>query len=375
MNDVKIFHKAEKYLNEKLPFVIYRKACPQEEINFSIKGFFQEDDKIHTIKDFTESGFVIAPFDFKNPTIIIPSNKAEKLNENVSLSGKIDLAPPIMGEDEVAKKHHINLVLKGIEVIKKHQLQKVVLSRKFEVPTQRHPIAIFQRLLQYYPTAFVYCWYHPKVGLWLGATPETLLKTSGQNLETMALAGTKSALENAKPQWTPKEIEEQQLVTDFIKKTLEGKVTDLSVGKVVNIRAGNLWHLKCDVYGRLEHKENLKQILEEFHPTPAVCGVPKEAAKRFILEHENYNREFYTGFIGELNMKKEKYQTAESQRFENTTNKDRSENTEFFVNLRCMQIDKNACQVYVGGGIVADSQPESEWKETVNKSRTMLDVL
>src|SRR5699024_6370065 len=103
--------------------------------------------------------------------------------------------------------------------------------------------------------AFVYCWFHPQVGLWLGATPETLLKVTGKTLKTMALAGTKSAMNNPQPEWTAKEMEEQQLVTDFIDERLRDKVHQLHIGPVENIRAGNLWHLKCDLNGRLERME------------------------------------------------------------------------------------------------------------------------
>src|SRR5699024_2765633 len=122
---------------------------------------------------------------------------------------------------------HLHLVEQGINAITQGKLKKVVLSRKITVPITHAPFTLFQRLLKKYPTAFVYCWYHPKVGLWLGATPETLIKVTGKTLKTMALAGTKPAQPNTKPQWTSKEIEEQQFVTDFIADTLKDKINGL----------------------------------------------------------------------------------------------------------------------------------------------------
>ncbi len=90
------------------------------------------------------------------------------------------------------------------------------------------------------------------------------------------------------------------------------------------------------------------------HPTPAVAGYPKQKAIDFILENENYNREFYTGYFGFIN-------------------KDKS--SKLFVNLRCMQIEKKKLSVYVGGGITKDSNPLNEWQETEDKSKTLLSVL
>ena len=101
------------------------------------------------------------------------------------------------------------------------------------------------------------------------------------------------------------------------------------------------------------------------HPTPAVCGLPKDQAKAFIVENEKYDRGFYTGYLGELNSS---FGTD-------------SGSSDLFVNLRCMQIDldknKNNTPVYLymGCGITKDSIPEKEWSESSNKSTTMKKVL
>src|SRR5690606_19774936 len=103
-------------------------------------------------------------------------------------------------------------------------------------------IPIFKKLLATYETAFVYCWFHPKVGLWLGATPETLVNIDGQRLTTMSLAGTQKYNGTLEVNWTSKELNEQQLVTDFILKQLESsnlKSQTLNL-KPETIKAGNL---------------------------------------------------------------------------------------------------------------------------------------
>jgi isochorismate synthase len=94
--------------------------------------------------------------------------------------------------------------------------------------------------------------------------------------------------------------------------------------------------------------------LDTLHPTPAVCGLPKAAAKDFILQNENYDRCYYTGFLGEINTNLK---------------------TELFVNLRCVEIIDTFAAIYVGGGITLDSNPEDEWLETSNKTNTIKSVL
>ena len=112
-------------------------------------------------------------------------------------------------------------------------------------------------------------------------------------------------------------------------------------------------HLKADIQGVIGDF-NLKELLKTLHPTPAVCGLPKQASKDFILQNENYARSFYTGFLGEMNV---------------------NEKTELFVNLRCAEIQGDEVVIYVGGGVTADSNAQKEWEETYAKTQTIKKVL
>ena len=204
----------------------------------------------------------------------------------------------------------------------------------------------------------MYAWFHPKVGLWLGATPETFVKVIGSNFKTMSLAGTQPFEVDKDPIWTQKEFEEQQLVTDFIEKELGELSSTLTIENRKTVRAGNLWHLQTEINGVLKEEKNLKSLIQKLHPTPAVCGLPRNEAKAFILENENYYREFYTGFLGEINLKNEDDKTSS-----------------LYVNLRCMKIENNTASIFVGGGITKDSNPQQEFLETVAKSNTMKNIL
>jgi isochorismate synthase len=199
----------------------------------------------------------------------------------------------------------------------------------------------------------VYCWFHPKVGLWMGATPELLCKVKNTHFSTMSLAGTQKVIEHEKVYWTEKEKVEQQLVTDYIVNELKLEVKNLKISNPSDVKAGHLWHIKTDIEGEITNKDSLKRIVKKLHPTPAVCGISKEKAKEFIFNNENYNRAFYTGYLGEINV---------------------NQSSDLYVNLRCMQVSENEISIYVGGGITHDSLPEKEWEETVAKANTMKNV-
>lgn len=345
---MKILKKITTALEASLPFVVYNK--PNEDKVF---GFFQVDTKLHTANDFNESGFIFAPFDDKKTTVLIPYAFSETYQEVLNFDEKYILDSDF-SSDNSSEKNHIALIKKGIEAIEKHQFKKVVLSRKEIVEKDDADIIqLFQKLLQTYQSAFVYVWFHPKVGLWLGATPETLVKIKGNAFTTMSLAGTQIYKGDMDVVWEPKEINEQQLVTDYVLEKLKPVCKFVAASKVVTIKAGNLLHLKTEISGEFIHNDF--SLIAILHPTPAVCGFPKEASKDFILKNENYDRRFYTGFLGELNLP----------------------NSELYVNLRCMEVNvaDSEVHVYVGGGITRDSIPEKEWEETVMKTKTMKKVL
>jgi isochorismate synthase len=221
----------------------------------------------------------------------------------------------------------------------------------------------------------VYCLYHPKVGLWLGATPELLFKVEGQQLTTISLAGTKPFNETNEVNWTHKEIEEQQIVTDYIKEQIAPYAKEINVSEVETIKAGNLLHLKSRITSLINPSESLKSIVEALHPTPAVCGFPKQKAKDFILQNENYNRAYYTGFLGELNLKQSKTRNTNRRNVENNAYAMVKTYSNFYVNLRCMQLKDDKALIYVGGGVTKDSIAENEWEETLNKTKTMGAIL
>ncbi len=341
--------KVNSQFAQNLPFVVYRK--PNEN---RVTGVFQSNDDLFLVNDFSEKGFVFCSFD-GNQNLIIPSNQSETFvfeNQFIDSVSDSNLDNEINLE---SKSDFENLVSKGILAIKNNEFQKVVLSRKEVLELKNFDLfTVYSKIASQYQSAFRYCFYHPKVGLWLGATPEQLLQVDDQNFKTVALAGTQKYQGSTIVEWQEKEIQEQKIVTDFIMKSIEKTTSNVRITKPFTVRAGNLLHLKSEVSGSLNSSFDLKKIITILHPTPAVCGLPKVKAKKFILENEIYNREFYTGFLGEINV---------------------NNKTDLFVNLRCLQIVNNFACIYIGCGITKDSIPEKEFLETVNKSITMMRVI
>ena len=343
---MKIFNRITEKLEENLPFVVYRKPNKKE-----VLAFFQKDANLNETSTFSDEGFVFAPFDSNEKAVLIPKEKSEYFKEYLKEFSSLNSINDIT-DDLSSKENHINLITSGIKAIKSGAFKKVVLSRKEKVDVNDFDVlSSFKKLLIAYPNAFVYLWFHPKVGLWLGATPETLIKIKGDAFETMSLAGTQEFKGNVDVMWKPKELFEQQLVTDYVLDKLKPICNGVEADEVKTIKAGNLLHLKTQIKGVFSSKP--VDLIKVLHPTPAVCGFPKDETKEFIINNENYNREYYTGFLGELNLP----------------------NSELFVNLRCFQVIDKRIFIYVGGGITKDSNPEKEWEETVAKTKTVKKVL
>lgn len=238
---------------------------------------------------------------------------------------------------------------KVIEFIKENQLSKLVISRRKSLEFENGQLNFtqsFLNLCESYPNAFVY--FFIKDGKsWIGAFSELLgrfnKKTSA--FETMSLAGTIPVNET----WTDKEIEEQKPVTEFIKNILKNFSEDVEQSETYDHISGNIKHLRNDFKAKI-NAEDLEKLISELHPTPAVCGIPKDFCKNAIKNFELHPRNFYAGYI--------KVETDES--------------IQYFVNLRCAEIFRNAALIYVGGGITAESSPEKEWRETELKSEAIL---
>ncbi len=355
-----LFQKISEQFTAKLPFVSYCK--PKSE---KIIALFQKNDDLFLLND-SSSGFAFVSFD-TSKKYIIPENNSDVFVEVFNDSDYVFSNFKEYQTDEKDKNNFENLVQKALQEINNGTFEKVVLSRNEVIDLDNFQLElVFNRLISNYPTAFKYCFYHPKVGFWMGATPEQLVNIKNNIIKTVALAGTQLNFDFQEIKWNKKEIKEQQTVTDFIVNTLSLISDKVSKSDPYTFQAGSVVHIKTDIEAAIDNQLEISKIVGLLHPTPAVCGYPKEVAKEFILKNEVYDREFYAGYLGEWNKDFLTYSEGTS---------------DLFVNLRCMKLimDYNSkvtqSQLFIGCGITEDSIPEKEFLETINKSQTLKKIL
>lgn len=335
-------------------WVLYR--MPDKKDTHFVAGTLRRS----TFSSAAENGFYISPFSTDETIWYIRPEKRhifrDRLQDEV-LGRHMNARQPEL--TEMTKSYYINMVADAVKNIKEGQFDKVVLSRNriIRLPDTFNGSAYFNKLCARYPTAFVYMLCSPELGTWIGATPELLLKSRNKTISTIALAGTKKIFgeTDVLSLFSRKEIEEQAWVTHYIHDILNTYSSKVTVKGPGSRQAGNMAHLVTEFTAAVENN-NLHLVLlllDQLHPTPAVCGTPKRKAREYIINTEAYPRELYSGFMGWIE----------------------DEQADVYVNLRCMQLFSEFATLYAGAGIVEGSVPEDEWQETETKLQTLLSVL
>lgn len=299
-----------------------------------------------------QQGFVMAPFAVSpsHPLLLIRAD--EVTSDLTDLDGLYDLVDThgLTALDKgVHADYHMNFANFHAQLCN-HSFQKLVLSRSIELPRtgDETPLQLFQRACERYPRMMICLVYTPQSGLWLAATPEILLAGKDHRWQTIALAGTMKYEEELR--WSDKNIQEQRYVATYITRQLEQFTHDFTEEGPRTARAGHLAHLRSDFLFSLPDESVVGDLLQALHPTPAVCGLPKQEAFRFIQQNEHHDRSYYSGFLGPLFLHRQ---------------------THLFVTLRCMQLFRDGYRLYAGGGLLKDSVEEQEWQETETKLDTI----
>jgi menaquinone-specific isochorismate synthase len=242
-------------------------------------------------------------------------------------------------------------VAEAVHRIKAGELDKVVLARDV-VAAVRGPLDVrhlLVRLADSYPS----CWTFSVDGL-VGATPELLVRRTGDLVTSRVLAGTvrrrgddqaDAGLARALMA-SGKDTEEHEYAVRSVARALAAHCTDLDVPSRPHVlELANVQHLATDVTGRLADSATVLALAASLHPTAAVCGTPTERAFALIAELEQMDRGRYAGPVGWF---------------------DRHGDGEFGIALRCAQVDVSAGTVraYAGCGIVAGSEPADEVAES-----------
>lgn len=370
----KILQKILLQIEQKHPFALYHLPESNE-----IKLVAQQNSRQIEI-NYQDKGFVFAPFTTENPTYFIPLSEAEEFEYSVDSFLREQQASTSFNYKTLPqdKEGYMEVLNKTIAALNDSSLQKIVISKEIQLLLEEcnesYLLAVFQRLVKEYFSAFNYLFYHPDQGFWMGATPEQLITAERNQLKTVALAGTQLYQGNMHVGWGEKEDMEQQYVEDAILDAIQPFCTQIKASEKYTKKAGDLLHLNTDI-SAVFTPSNLQKIVETLHPTPAVCGYPKKEAINFILKHEKHNRKYYTGYLGELNVPNTKQRKSSIRNQELQAIRQIVPITQLFVNLRCMHIEDRSIRIFVGGGITAQSNSEKEWIETEQKSKTMLNVV
>jgi isochorismate synthase len=384
-NKYKILSSLFRVAKEKeLPFVFYR--FPKSDNIEAIVGltpFFNYEIKYNS----ADSGFIFSPYsNFDNSkSIFIPNSikysskdnqliahdDSDDVHQLLSLiENQLNVSSEAINNERTKKgtkrvlqntPDYVSLVSEGIEEIKRGIFEKVVLAsqKQIELAPDFDETNTFLALCDRYLNGFISYVSIPDVGDWLGASPELLVHINHKVMRTVALAGTKTITTENLPDelWTQKEYREQQLVADYVEDALKKSgFENYSTNGPNTVKAGELAHLLTEFETQLFEGEEYKisELLKNMHPTPAICGLPKIPSQEYISNNERFDREFYAGYLGPVNL---------------------NDSMDLFVNLRCMQILGSSAMLYAGAGIIANSNPENEYAEIQSKFRTMENVL
>lgn len=316
-------------------------------------------------------GFVIAPFapSAECPVLLLPTEW-----EEADINGDSPLTASLIDAGYSDERSRYAIDFENCHAqLRDGTFSKIVLARCSQVTATEHlpALTLFARACRKYPRMFVALFSTKRCGTWLVATPEILVRGNGRDMQTMALAGTMrlsgrelgfdmegSHIGQNDIHWSTKNIKEQRYVETYITECIEHYADDFTVEGPYTARAGDLVHLRSDIRFRLGDTTHIGDLLNTLHPTPAVCGMPKEATRDFIMHNESAPRDYYSGFAGML---------------------DPDGDTALFVTLRCMKMEDvaapddcvAACRLYAGGGLLKDSTEQAEWDETEAKMNTM----
>ena len=276
----------------------------------------------------------------------------EKINKKVHVKSNI------------SKDKFIKIVLKAKQYIKKGDVFQVVLSQRFESKLNKPPLEIYKKLRISNPSPFMFFFNYNDFQI-IGSSPEILVRLRNNKITIRPIAGTRPRGQNAKQDAFYK----KQLINDKKELSEHLMLLDLGrndVGKVSKINSVNVteefsiekyshvMHIVSNVEGEFDKKKSLLDTMFAGFPAGTVTGAPKIRAMEIIDELEKSKRKMYAGSIGYFSANK---------------------NFDTCIALRTALIKNNKFYIQSGAGIVADSIPEKEYEETINKAKALINSL
>ncbi|MCM8790828.1 MAG: anthranilate synthase component I [Candidatus Omnitrophica bacterium] len=269
-------------------------------------------------------------------------------------------AAPVL-KSNLDKRMFEDIVTKAKEYIRKGDMIQVVLSQRFRTPVSCHPFQIYRALRSVNPSPYMY-YLKLKDFYLVGSSPEIMVRCEDGIVEVRPIAGTRPRGASDKEDEAlmkelladPKERAEHIMLVDLGRNDI-GRVCDFNSVKVSELmtieKYSHVMHIVTDVSGRLRKDKDIFDVLRATFPAGTVTGAPKVRAMEIIEELENVRRSAYAGCVGYFSF---------------------SGNLDCCITIRTIVIKNKVAYIQAGAGIVADSQPEKEYQETVNKAKALV---
>jgi len=284
--------------------------------------------------------------------------------EHPNKSLKPSRRAPLRVNSNFRRPEYLEVVRKAKQYIRAGDIFQVVLSQRFSVKAQANPFEIYRQLRALNPSPYLFYLQLNDVAV-VGSSPEMLIKVQGRDVFYRPIAGTRRrGKDEAEDQRleremlaSEKERAEHIMLVDLGRNDL-GRVCEYGTVKVEKLltveRYSHVMHIVSSLRGRLREDVDCFDALMACFPAGTVSGAPKVRAMEIIEELERTRRGIYAGGILYL---------------------DFAGNLDSCIALRTMVVKNGVAYVQAGGGIVADSTPEGEYQESVNKSKALLAAL
>ena len=233
--------------------------CLTKQLNFVVFSIpnshnFEIIIENHLICNHTQSHFIFHPFEVSKDYPVIKVSSDYRITDSLiddEFIDMIDKIPSVHATVNKApiyaepKENYLVSLQKEIDQLSTSNLNKFIYSRVKSIEnTHKIDLSTYITTLnEQQESAFTYLLNHHKAGTWIGASPETLLNWKGKSISTMSLAGTQPN-NGELPQWTSKEADEQEYVTNYIEKAFQHSQIAYKKGKVETVQAGPVFHLK-----------------------------------------------------------------------------------------------------------------------------------
>ncbi len=275
------------------------------------------------------------------------------------------LAIPISPVSNMSKDDFIQSVHKAKEFICTGDIFQVQLSQRFSVPIRSDPFDVYRALRSINPSPYMYYLECGGSLRLVGTSPEVLVRLEGQRAEVRPIAGTRRrggtvaedlALEKELLA-DPKERAEHIMLVDLGRNDL-GRVCEYGSVQVTQLmvieRYSHVMHIVSNVVGQLRQESDAFALLSSCFPAGTVTGAPKIRAMQIIDTLEPESRGLYAGTVGYFGF---------------------DGNMDTCITIRTIVIENNVAKIQAAAGIVADSDPDSEYEETMNKAKAMLSAI